>query len=169
MPTQYYEHKLNTEVAKGQNEKWFVRPHHVQTLTEHGNSLRDNLIDTNYHTYYDKGRDGILDHTDHLVPEDREEMIRQIETRITMLSSGNVSGAPRCENDLGLSQQFMHKLQFPEKTTQDKRNEFIQSLEDTLSELKSQKSVVLRGRPNQQTNPAALLPYPNRCSLSTHS
>ena len=31
------------------NEKfWFLRPHHIETLTEHPASIKDNVLDTKY-------------------------------------------------------------------------------------------------------------------------
>lgn len=51
-PTEYYKNLIDKERVKNDKEKWYLRPHHIETLTEHPNSLRDNLLDSNYYSFY---------------------------------------------------------------------------------------------------------------------
>lgn len=34
------------------NGKWFIRPHHVETLTQHPQSIKDNVLNTHYYSHY---------------------------------------------------------------------------------------------------------------------
>ena len=34
--------------------KWFIRPHHLETLTEHFNSVKDDVLNTNYYSHYNQ-------------------------------------------------------------------------------------------------------------------
>jgi len=35
-------------------EKWFIRPHHVESLTSHANSLKDDVLNTRYFSHYNQ-------------------------------------------------------------------------------------------------------------------
>jgi hypothetical protein len=52
LPVGYYEHFVAAEnLAEG--DKWYLRPHHVETLTENPLSKKDNLLHTQYHSKLD--------------------------------------------------------------------------------------------------------------------
>ena len=51
-PTEYYKNIMDKERVKNEKDKWYLRPHHIETLTEHPNSLKDNLLDSNYYSFY---------------------------------------------------------------------------------------------------------------------
>ena len=53
MPVGYYESYLVGESVPDQ-EKWYLRPHHVETLTENPLSKKDNVIHTEYQSKLEK-------------------------------------------------------------------------------------------------------------------
>jgi hypothetical protein len=38
----------------GGNQKWFIRPHHLETLTKHPLSIKDDVLNTRYYSHYDQ-------------------------------------------------------------------------------------------------------------------
>ena len=34
--------------------KWFIRPHHLESVTNHYNSIKDDILNTRYFSHYDK-------------------------------------------------------------------------------------------------------------------
>lgn len=53
MPVGYYEDFVAAQNIPD-NEKWYLRPHHVETLTENPLSKKDNVIHTEYQSKLDK-------------------------------------------------------------------------------------------------------------------
>ena len=41
----------------GGNGKWFIRPHHLETLTQHPLSIKDDVLNTRYYSHYDQNYD----------------------------------------------------------------------------------------------------------------
>ncbi len=60
LPTDYYaKYILQTIPTKEQgNGKWFVRPHHVECLTRHVKSVKDEVLNTWYYSHYENADDG---------------------------------------------------------------------------------------------------------------
>ena len=36
------------------NGKWFIRPHHLESLTKHEHSIKDDVLNTRYISHYDQ-------------------------------------------------------------------------------------------------------------------
>jgi len=36
------------------NGKWFIRPHHLETLTKHPLSIKDDVLNTRYYSHYNQ-------------------------------------------------------------------------------------------------------------------
>jgi hypothetical protein len=36
------------------NGKWFIRPHHLETLTKHSLSIKDDVLNTRYYSHYNQ-------------------------------------------------------------------------------------------------------------------
>jgi len=51
LPTEFYAKTINDQ-SPIKKEKWFLRPHHLETLTKHPYSKWDNILDTKYYSYY---------------------------------------------------------------------------------------------------------------------
>lgn len=56
LPTDYYQKYIQgTLPAKDQaGTKWFIRPHHLETLTEHPQSVKDDVLNTRYFSHYNQ-------------------------------------------------------------------------------------------------------------------
>jgi len=39
------------------NGKWFIRPHHLESLTKHPLSIKDDVLNTRYISHYDQDYD----------------------------------------------------------------------------------------------------------------
>ena len=40
-----------------EDKKWFIRPHHVESLTNHYNSLKDDVLNTRYFSHYNNKKE----------------------------------------------------------------------------------------------------------------
>ena len=56
LPTDYYQKYITDNMPKKEsgNGKWFIRPHHLETLTEHPLSIKDGVLNTRYFSHYDQ-------------------------------------------------------------------------------------------------------------------
>jgi len=54
LPTDYYQKYIQgTLPQKGDSQiKWFIRPHHLETLTNHPQSVKDDVLNTRYYSHY---------------------------------------------------------------------------------------------------------------------
>lgn len=59
LPTDYYARYLVGALPKKEsgNGKWFVWPHHVETLTWHIKSVKDDVLNTRYYSHYENEDD----------------------------------------------------------------------------------------------------------------
>ena len=80
LPTDYYQKYIQgTLPAKDAAKKWFIRPHHLETLTEHPQSVKDDVLNTRYYSHYNQ---------QHGKKEERneaEEAIKTIEGHLNRL------------------------------------------------------------------------------------
>lgn len=83
-------------------EKWYLRPHHVETLTENPLSKKDNIIHTEYQSKLDKLP--LKKRPDEFVIEEnvkrKEELIGSLEERINSLKA-DLEGAQRGSRIVG--------------------------------------------------------------------
>jgi hypothetical protein len=56
LPTDYYQKYIsqNMPQKEGGNGRWFIRPHHLETLTKHPMSIKDDVLNTRYFSHYDQ-------------------------------------------------------------------------------------------------------------------
>lgn len=55
LPTDYYLKYIQQSLpAKDASTKWFIRPHHLETLTEHPQSVKDDVLNTRYYSHYNQ-------------------------------------------------------------------------------------------------------------------
>jgi hypothetical protein len=55
LPTEHYQKYIMDNLPKKEagNGKWFIRPHHLETLTRHPLSVKDDVLNTRYISHYD--------------------------------------------------------------------------------------------------------------------
>eukprot|EP00826_Nyctotherus_ovalis_P008058 TRINITY_DN12080_c0_g2_i1.p1 TRINITY_DN12080_c0_g2~~TRINITY_DN12080_c0_g2_i1.p1 ORF type:complete len:324 (-),score=87.71 TRINITY_DN12080_c0_g2_i1:91-1062(-) len=56
LPENFYMKTIEKQSPE-KRDKWFVRPHHVETLTRHPYSKWDNVLNTKYYSYYQKQKE----------------------------------------------------------------------------------------------------------------
>jgi hypothetical protein len=58
LPTDHYDKYIKsnmpTKETKGGADKWFIRPHHLETLTDHPLSIKDDVLNTRYYSHYNQ-------------------------------------------------------------------------------------------------------------------
>ena len=54
LPTQYYQDHVRRNLPKKEDGEWYIRPHHVESLTEHTSSMKDNVLNTRYFSHYNQ-------------------------------------------------------------------------------------------------------------------
>ena len=47
-PVNFYEDKINQQIIGAKPKDWFLRPHHIETITEHVKSVKDNMLNPKY-------------------------------------------------------------------------------------------------------------------------
>ena len=54
MPAENYNKYIMDRMPKKEdgNGKWFIRPHHLETLTKHPKSIQDDVLNTRYVSHY---------------------------------------------------------------------------------------------------------------------
>ena len=56
LPTEHYQKYIMDTLPKKEtgNGKWFIRPNHLETLTKHALSVKDDVLNTRYISHYDQ-------------------------------------------------------------------------------------------------------------------
>ena len=54
LPTDYYLRYVQSTLPQREAGKWFIRPHHLETLTEHPQSIKDDVLNTRYYSHYNQ-------------------------------------------------------------------------------------------------------------------
>jgi hypothetical protein len=87
LPEEFYMKTIDKQSPE-KKDKWFVRPHHVETLTRHPYSKWDNVLNTKYYSYYheekkDKGKkEDRIKRLGNDVIDSLEEQIIKLKARI---------------------------------------------------------------------------------------
>ena len=54
LPPNYYLKYINDAMPSKDEKKWFIRPHHLESLTNHYHSLKDDVLNTRYFSHYNR-------------------------------------------------------------------------------------------------------------------
>jgi len=57
LPPDYYLKYIQDAMPNKDDKKWFIRPHHVESLTNHFNSLKDDVLNTRYFSHYNREKE----------------------------------------------------------------------------------------------------------------
>lgn len=68
------------------DKRWFIRPHHVESLTNHFGSLRDDVLNTRYFSHYNRDKEKELSHNEQAIEyiESHLEQLRMKSNEITL-------------------------------------------------------------------------------------
>ena len=112
-----------------EDKRWFIRPHHVESLTSHFNSLRDDVLNTRYFSHYNRDKEVELSHN--------EQAIDYIETHLEKLRSA--SNAMELTKTNG-ERDFDQKIEDLKKETHaDAYREYQRFIKDKLDRPDSKK------------------------------
>lgn len=56
LPVDYYHKQMQATLLKKDDKKtkWYIKPHHVESLTKHANSIKDDALNTHYFSHYNQ-------------------------------------------------------------------------------------------------------------------
>ena len=54
MPPDYYLKYIQDALPNKDARRWFIRPHHLESLTNHYHSLKDDVLNTRYFSHYNQ-------------------------------------------------------------------------------------------------------------------
>lgn len=83
LPTDYYQKYIQSTLPAKDGTKWFIRPHHLETLTEHPLSVKDDVLNTRYYSHYNQ-KYGKKEERN-----EAEEAVRTIEQHLNYLKQQN--------------------------------------------------------------------------------
>lgn len=52
LPADYYLKHIQRVMPVKDDQAWFIKPHHIESLTEHHNSIKDDFLNTRYFSHY---------------------------------------------------------------------------------------------------------------------
>ena len=68
------------------DKKWFIRPHHLESLTNHYNSLKDDVLNTRYFSHYNRENEKELTNNEQAIDyiESHLEQLRMKQNVMTL-------------------------------------------------------------------------------------
>ena len=57
LPPDYYLKHIQDSMPSKDDKKWFIRPHHLESLTNHYNSIKDDVLNTRYFSNYNREKE----------------------------------------------------------------------------------------------------------------
>ena len=56
LPSDYYLKAIRRFLPSDDkdNDKWFIKPHHIESVTGHKSSIRDDFLNTRYYSHYNR-------------------------------------------------------------------------------------------------------------------
>jgi hypothetical protein len=77
--------QIKAQHSKNDAEQWFIRPHHLETLTNHYQSVKDDFMNTDYYSHYNMELDRKEKGTKK--PRETVECLSKIRTTIDKLKA----------------------------------------------------------------------------------
>lgn len=68
------------------DKRWFIRPHHLESLTNHYNSLKDDVLNTRYFSHYNREKEQELTNNEQAIDyiEKHLEQLRMRQNTMTL-------------------------------------------------------------------------------------
>jgi len=109
LPTDYYQRYIKTTIPSKKDGKWFIRPHHVEKLTTHVKSIKDDVLNTQYYSHYHDESKNKTKQDDLVVAIDGlENKISEIKDYVKMVKMNNGTWDPD-EEDIVYSDPELNK------------------------------------------------------------
>jgi hypothetical protein len=78
LPSEYYM-KMIQQQLPSKEHKWFIRPHHVESITNHHNSIKDELLNTRYFKHHNNQYGKVEE------PNEKQDCIDYIQKHVQQL------------------------------------------------------------------------------------
>jgi len=78
LPAEYYLKMIQAQLPT-KEQKWFIRPHHIESITNHHNSIKDELLNTRYFKHHNN------DYNKEPEVNDKEECLNDIRKQVQQL------------------------------------------------------------------------------------
>lgn len=164
LPTDYYKNIIDRErvLEESGSNPWYVRPHHLETLTEHPYSLKDNVMDSNYYSYYSalerdfKGGYLSQEETDaRQAPTETDNLISTLESQLQNLRSqlGSIEARRAESGDMervpgGISSMMLQPYyDVPQDINYESK---AKAYESVLDQLRNQERAILNQKREQE-------------------
>lgn len=132
------------------NGKWFIRPHHLETLTKHSLSIKDDVLNTRYYSHYNQQYGKKEERNDNA------EAITKIEDHLSELKSKmntmmmNKGKDPEFLTELHDKMRMEGNIEYErfinEKTRYDSKQLIIEAYEEVLKDKRIKENVTLNGQ-----------------------
>lgn len=150
-PVEYYKNIMDKEKARHDKDKWYLRPHHIETLTEHPHSLKDNLLDSNYYSFYtelEKDMDGRFlspeESAAKRAPKEKDILIANLEQQLNMLKLKMAHQQPSMGSKAGTLPVYeMQKYYMIEDNEDLKKESVTIAFETIMDTLRNQEKDIL--------------------------
>ncbi|CAI2379134.1 unnamed protein product [Moneuplotes crassus] len=107
LPVDYYQRYVKSTIPKKKDGKWFIRPHHIEKLTTHVKSIKDDVLNTNYYSHYhDESKNKMKADETAEVIKGLENKIDQIRDYVKMVKMSNGTWDPDEEEILATDPQI---------------------------------------------------------------
>lgn len=153
LPTDYYQRYVKTTVPDKKDKKWFIRPHHIEKLTTHVKSLKDDILNTQYYSnYVDESKNvSKKDETAEAI-EGLEGRITEIKDYVRMMKMNNGTWDPDEEEliytDPDLNKEAKRKFEefLYDGKREDKKKLLVDTFESLLYEMRRIEKAMLNAK-----------------------
>jgi vacuolar-type H+-ATPase subunit I/STV1 len=149
MPTENYQKYIMDKMPKKEDGagKWFIRPHHLETLTQHPKSIQDDVLNTRYVSHYNQ------QHGKKEEVNESQLAIEKIEAHLEALKSKQYYMMTQLGEDPDDLEELKHKTEreglrqyeafIQDKKRHDTKELLIQAYEDLLTSQRNEEKDAL--------------------------
>jgi hypothetical protein len=156
LPVDYYQRFIMDNLPKSESGsgKWFIRPHHLESLTNHQNSIKDDVKNTRYFSHLNQDFDKKVE-----VNQSQEAIVR-IEDHLSKLKAQMETMAFKRGYDLSELEDMREKMKMQamneyeafinDKTRFQSKDLIIQAYESVLTDQRKTEKTILNRQRNQE-------------------
>lgn len=152
LPTDYYQKYISSKMPTKEagNGKWFIRPHHVETLTNHPLSVQDDVLNTRYYSHYNQNygkKEERNDNAEAIVNIEKHLETLKAKQQMMMFQKGlDVEAIERLKEDTKLEGAKKFDEFINDKTRFASKELIIQAYEAVLMDKRHQEMSILNGQ-----------------------
>lgn len=152
LPTDYYMKYIQQTMPTQQagNGKWFIRPHHLETLTKHSLSIKDDVLNTRYYSHYNQQYGKKEERNDNAEAitkiEEHLEHLRQKMHVMLMNKGKDPTVLEELYEKCAMEGNQEYERFINDKTRFDSKRLIIEAYEEVLRDKRLKENVVLNGQ-----------------------